>query len=215
MTPAQLLTIFRSEMRDEVTPYLWSDTDLYRYMNLAQQDFCRWGGGIADTDTITLVQSTSTYAANENLIKIRSVQRGSDGEFISIVNMEDVESGAYRLNSDEGTVDAILVGYGQNSIRCIPVPNAADTLTLSVYRMPDTDIVNNTDVFEIPAQHHTHLIDGMAMYAYRKRDAETFDPTKSSEFEASFRRYCDQAKAEREKLEHKPRLMAYAGFPSD
>lgn len=212
MTPAALLTRFREEMRDEVAPYLWSDSECYSYMDRAQKDFCRYTGGIADITTVSLVASTSTYSVSSRILKIEYVSRTSDDNEVALINIGDIASGAYSLNDDEGTVEAILTDVGTDEIRCIPVPSATDTLSMVIKRMPLTDIDAGGDTLEIPEHHQIHLISGMAYYAHRKQDAETFDRERANQYLQTFLAYCDRAKAEREKREHKPRLMAYGGL---
>ena len=53
MNSTELLGTFREEMNDLQTPYLWSDALLYRYINDAQEMFCRRTEGIACTQNNT------------------------------------------------------------------------------------------------------------------------------------------------------------------
>ena len=39
--PSDFLTLVRAELADTVSPYLWSDTDLYFYMSKAQEEWAR------------------------------------------------------------------------------------------------------------------------------------------------------------------------------
>lgn len=212
MTPAALLARFRTEMRDEVAPYLWSDSEIYAFMDQAQKDFCRYTGGIADILSVSLVASTSTYSVNPNILKIEYASRTSDDVEVALINIGDIASGAYKLNTDEGTVEAVLTDVGTDEIRCIPVPSASDTLSMIVKRMPLTDIDAGGDTIEIPEHHQPHLVSGMAYYAHRKQDAETFDRERAERYMQTFLQYCDRAKAERERREHKPRAVAYGGL---
>ena len=41
MTPKALHDLFRAHVRDEEYPYLWSETEVYLYMDEAQKMFCR------------------------------------------------------------------------------------------------------------------------------------------------------------------------------
>jgi hypothetical protein len=52
----------------------------------------------------------------------------------------------------------------------------------------------------------------MKHLAHEKQDAETYDRGRSMEFRDKFLAYCDQAKAERERREHKYRTVAYGGI---
>ena len=40
MDSTALHDLFRSEVRDEATPYLWSDAEIYSYIDDAQKMFC-------------------------------------------------------------------------------------------------------------------------------------------------------------------------------
>ena len=51
MDSTALHDLFRSEVRDEATPYLWSDAEIYSYIDDAQKMFCRLQGGIADASS--------------------------------------------------------------------------------------------------------------------------------------------------------------------
>ena len=48
MNATELSDYFRSQVRDEVAPYLWTDTDVLTYMNEAQKMFVRLTNGIYD-----------------------------------------------------------------------------------------------------------------------------------------------------------------------
>jgi hypothetical protein len=52
----------------------------------------------------------------------------------------------------------------------------------------------------------------MKHLAHLKQDAETYDRGRADQFRTEFFAYCDQAKAEREKREHKFRTVAYGGY---
>jgi hypothetical protein len=204
-------------MRDEVEPYLWSDADIYRYMDSAQKDFCALTGGIGDSrsgvTSLNLVDGVEYYTLSPRVLKIRSAYRVSDGTAVDVFNIENMEDAGIAFSTATGAIEILVTGLDQNYVRAVPIPNSAEQVKLVVYRLPLTDITSTgSGELEIQEQHHVHLVDGIAMYAYRKRDAETFDPTKSSEFEAVFRRYCDQAKAERERREHRPREVVYRGL---
>ena len=51
MDSTTLHDLFRSEVRDEATPYLWSDVEVYSFIDDAQKMFCRLQGGIADASS--------------------------------------------------------------------------------------------------------------------------------------------------------------------
>lgn len=219
---------FRSEVRDEATPFLWTDPEVYSYMDDAQKMFCRLQGGIADSSSfvtsITATQGEEFIDIDPSILKIRAARRESDGRDIELLNFEDLQnrtmcddygfSAGYRLDDSTGRVRSLVLGMEANKLRPVPLPEADETIRLIVYRMPLTAIVGTVqpEHFEIDEQHHIHLLLWMKHLAHMKQDAETYDKGRSQEFGDAFRQYCDQAKAEREKREHKYRTVAYGGL---
>ena len=89
MDSTALYNLFRSEVRDEVEPFLWSDTEVYSYIDSAQKMFCRLGGGISDaTSAITQVAAVASQpftTISSRILKIRQLVR-EDGRFIDLLN---------------------------------------------------------------------------------------------------------------------------------
>lgn len=229
MNSDELLEAFRRECFDESDPPLWTDVEIYQYMDEAQKLFCRLTGGIADSTsaltTISVPASTEFVAFSPKILKLRSARR-ADGQFLDILNFEDLENGLgpvtydygaqvprYKLDNRVGPLRALVVGMEPHKFRCIDLPASSETLKLIVYRLPLETITDDGDQeFEIDEQHHIHLLKWMKHRGYSKQDAETFDKGKRDQYELEFRSYCAQAKQERERLEHKYRTVAYGGI---
>lgn len=216
MDSSDLLAIFRSEMRDEVEPYLWTDADIYRYMDASQKEFCRYAGGIADArsaiTSITLVPGQAFYTYSPKIQLLRSITRASDGREIDVLNIEDIDPKRYSMSENTGPVRAVILGMDQSTLRCVSVPAEVDTLRLVVYRLPLNTIDDGGVELEIPEVYHPYLMQGMSAKAYLKQDAETFDRTTAAQHDKMFRELCDEAKHERERREHKPRTVQYGGL---
>lgn len=233
MTPSQLKDLFRSDVRDEAEPPLWSDPEIYAYMDDAQKMFCRLTGGLADSSTPEICNIRVTAGRlfapyDKRILKLRDLRRESDGRNVTILNFEDlartgtvsddygqfhgVGDGA-KFSSTVGPVDSVVVGMDANKLRITNVPQADDVLQAIVYRLPLNAITGAADEeFEIDDQHVINLLDWMKYRAHKKQDAETYDRGRSAEFEQVFLAYCDQCKAERERREHKYRTVAYGGI---
>ena len=231
MTPVQLKDLFRSDSRDDTPDYLWSDIEIFVYMDDAQKMFCRLTGGIADSSSTLCsiaVTGGSPYADYDpRILKLRDLRRQSDGRNVELLNFEDLMdnrtprddygrftswSGGLKFSDRPGLVTAAVVGMDANILRLLDVPQADDTLLAIVYRMPLEDITETSAAFEIDTAHHRHLLSWMKHLAHEKQDAETYDRGRSVEFRQKFVDYCDQAKAERERREHKYRTVAYGGY---
>lgn len=226
MDSTALLKEFRTETRDRVGPnYLWSDAEIYGYMDDAQRMFCRLTGGIADASSditqLTAPAGEAFVEVSPLILKFRRVAR-SDGREVEILNIEDLQGSsgpadyghraAVRLDNTQGDVQAVITGIDANKLRLLRVPAADETLSLIVYRLPLTSITGAGQAIEIDEQHHRHLLLWMRHLAHLKQDAETFDRGRSDTSRLAFIAYCDQAKAERERREHKHRTVAYGGY---
>lgn len=213
MNSTELLEAFRSELRDQVEDYLWSDSDVYRYMNDAQKMFCRLTGGISDsTSALTSIpvasgDTTATY--DERILNIRRAFRGSDSGKIDVYNDSELDGYEIDLSAAAGLTTGIVIGMDQGLIRILPEVLDADTIELSVSRLPLNEITHGGQALEIQAVHHMHLISWMGRLAHMKMDAETFDKKKSAEFERVFRDYCAEVKGEKATREHKGRAVRY------
>lgn len=213
MNSTELLEAFRSELRDEVEDYLWSNTDVYRYMNDAQKMFCRLTGGISDSTSaltsISVSPGDTTAVYDERIMDICRAFRGSDSGKISIYNDSELDGHEIDLSATAGLTTGIVIGMDQGLIRIMPEVLNADTIKLSIKRLPLNDITQGGQELEIHSIHHMHLISWMGRLAHMKMDAETFDKKKSSEFERVFRDYCHEVKREKSKREHKSRNVRF------
>lgn len=226
MDSTALLALFRADVRDEAAPYLWSDAEIYSYINDAQRMFCRLQGGIADASSaVTQLSVTAAdvfVPISPLILKLREARRESDGRDLELLNFEDMQSqrpvddygyrAGFRIDNTTGTVKAIVLGMEQNKIRLVHIPDEDQTISLIVYRMPLLTIAGAGQSLEIDEHHHRHLLHWMKHLAHQKQDAETYDRGRAEQFRDAFLAYCDQAKAEREKREHKYRTVAYGGI---
>ena len=226
MNTTELYDLFRSDVVDVAKPYLWSDEEVYGYMDRAHVMFARLSGGIADVRTeevVTVAISAGEAYSNihPSILTVREARLVSTGRPLSILNLNDPPSSfdddfgrlyhSARARSP-GPVRGMVVGEEYNVVRWVFVPEQDDEAQLSVYRLPLTQITGPGQDFEIRREHHDSLLYWMKHLAYSKQDAETFDRGKADENEARFRAYCVQARAEWERYKHKPRTIAYGGL---
>lgn len=209
-TPEDLHAQFRSDMRDEQEPYLWSDEDIYEYMDDAQKMFCVLTGGIADVLSTQYVAGQEFVDYSERILKLREV-RDADGRPVQIQNFEQ-HQGCAVWPTATGRVSGVVTGMKDGKMRLSPLPQHDGNLSLVVYRLPLTDIEGPDGEFEIDSRHVRHLLDWMKSRALSKADAETFDKGKADEHGGKFAAYCDRAKADRERREHTYRTIGYGGI---
>ena len=234
MTPGDLLKQLRNELNDRSAPYLWSDAELYSYINAAQIMFTRLTNGIADSQSpvcvIDVVAGDPAVPLDRRILRIRQARYTTDegtperrDRYLTLVNPEDVELGTRGYHDDYGPrygfgfnfervgrPDYMVVGEDSTYGRLIDIPEKAARIYLVVQRLPLKEIACKDDKFEIAEQHHRYLSYYAQHLAYQKQDAETFDVSRAAKAQEQFAVYCDQAKRENERREHKYRATPFS-----
>ena len=222
MNSSELLQLFRNEVRDIVQPYLWSDLEIFSYIDDAQSMLCRLSGGIADVLDVPFDAEDEFLPLSPKILKLRSAVLRSNNRDLEILNIEDMNTrfaqddygnrGRYKIDDVPGPVHALVVGMKAYHARFIQVPQESDEVRLTVYRAPMESIDEPMQDLEVDEKHHRHLLLWMKHLAHMKQDAETYDRGRSEQSGVDFRVYCDQVKREREMTEHKYRTVAYGGY---
>jgi hypothetical protein len=220
MNSTQLVDLFRAEMRDQVTPYLWIDEEAYGYLDEAQVRFCELTDGIADARTpivteIDITAGEEWYPTHPSIKQIRKATRADTGREVKLYTAEQADSAGILFSGGRvGNLAGLVLGIEANVMRATPVPNETTTVNLSVYRLPLVVITSEEDEqeLEIPAQHHVSLLMWMKARAYDKQDAETFDRRKSDDFRARFEDYCVVAKRDQGRARRVQGNVVYGGI---
>lgn len=227
MTSDELYDLFRKDVVDTALPYLWSDTEVYAYMNDAYYMFVRLTGGISDylNDSVCLLTTAVDEKYSDlhpSILVVRSATLEPNGEAVHVINAQDVESlndedfGLLRrlnMHTTKGKVRYMIVGLQQDVVQWVNIPNAAYNVRLLVERLPLEDITGSGQEFDgVKSHHHIHFLKWMKHLAYYKQDAETFDRAKSDVCKADFVAYCDMAKREKDRYKHKVRVVRYGGI---
>jgi hypothetical protein len=214
-----LVDLFRIEIADATSPFLWSDLEAYGFADDAQKMFARLTGGIPDASSaITQLPfdiGQADIKLDTRILKVRDAYRVSDGSEISVINYENMTKEGVRFDGKTGPVRTVVIGADSKLAYFLPIPTIADTIQLLVDRLPLETLTEDDEPqdLEIDEHHHRHLMLWMKSLAYMKQDAETFDKSKSTEFENKFRAYCAEAKAEKDRRKHKTRVVTYGGIP--
>lgn len=228
LTSDQLLAKFREDMMDTAVTPLWSDSEIYLYIDQAQKEFCRRTYGISDSRTnevcvLALADGTEYISLDPRIIQIRGA-RLADGTVVEILNYENLvtqprspfdygQAHVTVINNETGPVcKALVTNMEQDKVRILPISSTDQTVYLSVYRFPLDDIVGTNQMLEIHEQHHLPLLYWVKHLALLKQDAEVFDKSKSMEMRDAFIWYCAQALSDQERREHKPRTILYGGI---
>jgi hypothetical protein len=228
MLSDELFDAFREDVKDTVAPYLWTDDEVYRYMNGAYKMFVRLIGGVADfTSDITQIAVTTGEVNAEVsplILKFREARLSSSGRKLDIINYSDLSSTGTSANADYGSIRslflnrtpgpvvAMIIGRQRKLVSWVQIPAEDDTVTLDIFRLPLVDITGPGQEFDdVGDEHHEHFLLWMKCMAYGKQDAETFDKGKSGDFREAFVNYTDLADAEAERARSKVRIVSYGG----
>jgi len=222
----ELIEAFRSDVVDEVAPYLWKDTEIVRYADAAYRRFVRLTGGIHDfTSPITrvnVVAGEATAEVSKLILRFDTATRESDGKDIEVTNWTDRNlmrrddfgfSNSLYNDGGVGEIRYMVIGNQEGLVKWVRIPAADDVVNLQVYRLPLTHIVDGTHTMdEVNEDHHIHLLDWMKHLAFLKQDSETYDKDSSDRHGSAFVAYCAQAKAEMDRYRSKVRVVQYGGL---
>ncbi len=228
-TAAYLRNQFRREMDDAEFPgsgddsdSLWSDEDINDYMDQAQEEFCRKIDCIPDTESFVLrYKADQEYADVESVItQIRGGYSNLDRRFIPAVTIVDMQRG-YNMNDygnifagdwrlTKGDVRYMVTDDMIGRVRFTPVPVSDGQIQLSVYRLPETRIMDGGEL-EIPDMFRRRLLLKMRSLGYLKGDAETFNQRQADNFEVRWQQYLSQAGRDSERYQGGAHTTTYGG----
>lgn len=187
MTLADLLARCRSESEDETAPYLWSDAEWTAWLNEAETEACIRARLIEDEEIAGAITAGDPYVVLPEkafCVSRAAIVSGSRLRLIERHNLDLCGSG--RWEDETGTPDrAYRTG---NRLRLVPIPVEDGSLSISAFCTPSSPMVSGSDVPEIAARLHHHLVDWALRSAYRKPDLETFDPAAGARHDAEFTR---------------------------
>ena len=232
MLVSELYDLFRSDLDDAAQPYLWTDAEVYLYMDDAYKQFVKRIGGISDeTSALTLVDVVpgQSYAeVSPRILKFELATLVSNQNTLKIVNKQDMNNIVYAdygttravSSNSPGRVLFVVVGIERTAragkVKWVQQPIVADSVQFSVKRLPLDDIsetMQDFDFYEIQDHHHQHLLAWMKHRAYGKQDAESFDKSRRDEYRQEFVGYCEEAMEEAARYTSKPtRVVAYGGI---
>ena len=167
--------------------FLWTNEELVGYINEAQIEAARRSLLIQDVTTISITNGVAEYALPSTVLKIKQAILSSNGKEIFPRELMDF-SGMQNWTTLEGTPIYYIKDWTTGYIRLYRTPDADNTLTLYIYRLPTTTLSwDNSDAsFEIQDQYIIPMLDYAAYKAYNKQDSDTFDPAIGARFLAKF-----------------------------
>lgn len=200
----EIITLLRQQLDDQDTSSpLWSDDELKLYINRSIQEACMRSNLILDSSTseicvIQITEDVAEYTIDRRILEIKRFVYGDDNLVLSPFFHRGMDhlterSGSYdslyfqsRWELREGYPSRYIVDLNSRIIRLDYIPTEDTTARLTVYRLPLTDLVEDTDIPEIPEHFHFDLIYWAKKLAYEKLDSEAFDSQLSADSERKF-----------------------------
>ena len=192
---------------NSVEPYLWIDAEWVKYLNEAQNEACRVGYLIRDSETsaicnIATVDGIRSYAYDSRIIKIITAKISTDTWYLQQITRDQLDN---RYPNWLGTTVKtkpryFTLGYQSGKITLYAKPGAVYTVNMTVYRNPTAQITTTTmsgQTPEIDSYYHPFLIDHMLYRAFLKPGAETYDRGKSTEHFQLWNKFLNQLKREK------------------
>lgn len=174
------------EYLDDIVQYspstddlLFSDAQITRQLNRAQERFCELTGHILGEFPISIIPDVSDYELPSGTIAVMNVK------------FNDRYILRHSLHGLTGNYEGSVIGFetdiqGHQILRLVGKPVTTDTLKVHVQRYPQTPLAVNGDVPEIPRQWHISLCDYAAGKLLRNANQDTQDSSKATQFMNSF-----------------------------
>lgn len=207
MNAGELVSLFRNEVMDTAAPYMWSDTEVYVYLNDAYSMLVRFVGGVEDISSPAVTSVSYSAGATEvslhpSVLRIVRAFNNAGTEIPVIESTDrplirDTNGNIALLNvgsSSATDVQYLVMGADHRKALLHPIPTASGELTLQVRRLPITEVTSPSSTLpDLQPEHHYHLLKWMKSLAYRKQDVETFNLDQALLNENAFLQYASQA----------------------
>jgi hypothetical protein len=194
MTFGEIEKLCRKEVSDEVgddTSYRVKSWQMLAYANDAEDEACRRAKLLVDSTTaevcnISLVSGTSVYALDPRIVFVKRAKVASRQVPLYKALYTDLDEREFGWEEKTGVVEAIVTGMETDKVRLYRIPSGADTLKMSVVRLPLNPMVNETSTPEINRRFHTMLVLWMKHRIFNNQDSELFDKNRADTHLALF-----------------------------
>ena len=225
LTTRQLRDLFRSRIDDPESPgegdssdCLWSNAEIYQYMDIAQKRFARDTYILKDSTTssvcaVTVTADTATVSLSPLIIDIERARLASSGRYLTLRKIQDMQDEEVENSYDygfttlskwedvTGSPRILIMNWEEDVGRLAPVPVDNDTINLSVVRLPLEDITGtNVDLEVTNTEYQYVMLEYMMHLAYGKHDADTYDPQKEADKLDVYEFKVNKIKKERQRL---------------
>lgn len=208
LTIKNLYDAFRSDLTDPLLPgdgeapdadSLWSDADIYRYINDAQIEVTRRTLVLQDILDIAMAVNTALYTVPEWVLRPRRAHvAGNNERKVALLNGDgdcftsDDYGMQFTIASENttGPVQALIFDERPGKARAWPIPTVVETVRVHVFRLPKTRITDGNGKLEVSDNRFERaLLLYMKKRAYEKEDTDVLNKGKS---EGYFNQFLDE-----------------------
>lgn len=195
MQLSDLIAEARERTRDLSTPPSCSDARFTRFANEAEREACRRGRLLVDSTSTDICQidittGEASYPLDRRVLFVRKASVDSNPLFLKRISRKELDRLGSAWLSETGEVMAFVPDMDTQALRLYRVPEANDTMRLTVVRLPLDDMIADSDEPEIHERYHEKLVEWMVYRYFLTPDEEMRDPAAAqaalAAFEAEF-----------------------------
>ena len=224
-TPAELLAQSRVQLDDNVEPYLWSDDELYLYINESQNEFAYFTRCFPDSTNFTDIDieaSNPLVDVDQKIFHIRRATIRGTRKILKVMTLDDFSENYLKHDylytsvgyweDVTGEPSVLILDADIDQGRLYPIPTEADVIDFSVYRYPLEDIIDENSSFEINPRFYYGLIYGVKYLAYSKQDYETFNQDEATKNMVLWNEFLNTSESQIKRKIRKPNAIRYGGL---
>ena len=184
MTLGELISRVRREVIDTVKPYVCADEDIIAWLNEAEEEACRRAFLIVDSTSTASQLDIAAGDVGADLdplvifVRRATLQSTHRPLIPAVVRSMDEELPGWE-NAQASVPTRFIPDWQTGYLRLYPPSRSADTIKLTVVRLPVRQMVEEDDEPEIRRQFHAYLLDWAKHRAYNIPDSDFFDAKKS------------------------------------
>ena len=190
MNLTQLITLARTRLRDNLAPYLWSDSDLTEFANSAVNEACLRSRMLQSVVPVTLVIGTGTYTLPYTILKpLAGFFTSADAKITPLLPIDQEKFLTMQSLNYGGSNRPTHYTRGTgNTVTLYPTPNLVGTATFTIARMPtEVELMEDGDSEPvIPSEFHRDLVYWMLSEAYLVDVSDTKSSKNAEANEAKF-----------------------------
>lgn len=206
MNTGELITEVRNRL-DQATgatdgTSYYADAEIVKYANAARdrlflivRKLVIDSTTATDTETVplplcslTLVPGTAKYALSKKILGIIRLKLALQNQPILPSTVNELDAWCNWQALDDGVPQTYCIDLDSDSITFVPAPLVADTVSMTVYRMPLAKLSHTTKTADLGfrEEYHEDLLPWILNLAFRKQDMEIYNPGLAAEYEKIF-----------------------------